>query len=245
MPPTLILIRHAQAEHNVSKDYSIPDPELTPLGKEQAAALSAHLQKRLPGSLDPELIIVSPFRRCLQTATIAFDWLIDAESGRSKVPMVANASWQENADKPCDTGTDPTLVAPNFPHIDFSALDPVYPDKTSPAASLYHYTREALLGRAQSCLKELRSRPERVIAVVSHSAFMRQAVTGCWYMNADYRIFDFADAEGDDSAPLRLLQWDETKAGGMGRSPEVGVELGEGLPETLSDAVPAEDKKLP
>lgn len=77
-----------------TQDYSIPDPELTPLGKEQAAALSAHLQKRLPGSLDPELIIVSPFRRCLQTATIAFDWLIDAESGRSKVPMVANASWQ-------------------------------------------------------------------------------------------------------------------------------------------------------
>ncbi|TLD14168.1 uncharacterized protein PgNI_02876 [Pyricularia grisea] len=241
MPPTLILIRHAQAEHNVSNN--IPDPQLTPLGLEQAAALSAHLQKRLPGSLDPELIVVSPFRRCLQTATIAFDWLIDAETGKSKVPMVANASWQENADKPCDTGTDPTLVAPKFPHIDFSALDPVYPDKTSPAASLYHYTRAALLARAQSCLRELRSRPERVIAVVSHSAFMRQAVTGCWYMNADYRIFDFADvADGDE---LRLVQWDETKAGGMGLSLEVGVELGEGLPETLSDAVPAEDKKLP
>ena len=67
MPPTLILIRHAQAEHNATSDWSIRDPPLTELHES--------LKARKIGN-EVELIVVSAQRRTLQTATIGLDWLI-------------------------------------------------------------------------------------------------------------------------------------------------------------------------
>ncbi|KAF2770673.1 hypothetical protein EJ03DRAFT_388703 [Teratosphaeria nubilosa] len=39
----IILTRHAEAEHDVDLDYSIPDAPLTPLGKKQAATLAPQI----------------------------------------------------------------------------------------------------------------------------------------------------------------------------------------------------------
>lgn len=39
--------------------------------------------------------------------------------------------------------------------------------------------------------QELKARKEKVIAVVSHSAFLRTAVANARFANTDYRIFDF------------------------------------------------------
>ncbi|KAI5868306.1 hypothetical protein GGS23DRAFT_592090 [Durotheca rogersii] len=47
----IILVRHAQAEHNVDCDYSIPDARLTPLGRLQAAELARRLGE-LQGAVD-------------------------------------------------------------------------------------------------------------------------------------------------------------------------------------------------
>ena len=44
--------------------------------------------------------------RTLQTATIALDWLLD-----KGVPAQADARWQENSAKPCDTGSALSAVA--------------------------------------------------------------------------------------------------------------------------------------
>jgi broad specificity phosphatase PhoE len=104
-------------------------------------------------------------------------------------------------------------MAKEFPHFDFSPVDPVYPDKTSPAGKPYAFTRTAVLGRGQRCLAALAARPEKVIAVVSHSGFLRTAVSGMRYANADYRIFDFT-GNGTE-----IKEWDITRepGGGMGR----------------------------
>jgi hypothetical protein len=79
-----------------------------------------------------------------------------------------------------------------------------------------------------------------MIVVVSHSGFMRTAVAGRWFANADYHIFDFAErkleveegvGEGGEE-PYRLVEWEVTRGkGGMGRIREEGVEFGEGLPD--------------
>jgi hypothetical protein len=63
----------------------------------------------------------------------------------------------------------------------------------------------------------LYSRPERVIAVVSHASFLRTCVAKRFFWNADYRIFDF---EEDDGGDLRLREWDETyqNGGWLGRN---------------------------
>jgi broad specificity phosphatase PhoE len=106
----------------------------------------------------------------------------------------------------------------------------VFPDKTSSAGSRYRYTKQAVLARAQSSLAELYERPEKAILVVSHSAFLRLGVTGYWFFNADYRIFDYEDKK-TASDPCQLRQWDSTKKGALGISLEDPVPIGDGLPE--------------
>ncbi|KAG7294089.1 hypothetical protein NEMBOFW57_004152 [Staphylotrichum longicolle] len=236
MPPTLILIRHAQAIHNI--DSNLHDPDLSDLGRQQAAELREHLKAHLPPNLKVQFIVVSPMRRAIQTCLIALDWLID-----SGVPIVPDARWQELYPKPCDTGTPAAQLAAEFPQIDFSSLDPVYPDKTSPAGARYAYDKQAILARGQSALADLYARPGEggAIVVVSHSGFMRTAVAGRWFANADFRVFDFEErGAGDEKEEegmegrrrlYRLVEWELTRGkGGMGRSSEEVVEFGEGLP---------------
>ncbi|PSR82447.1 histidine phosphatase superfamily [Coniella lustricola] len=242
MPPTLILIRHAQALHNVNQDYSIQDPPLSELGRTQCSDLSKALQEKLPEDLKSNigLIVCSAMSRTCETAVLSLGWLI--EKG---IPIQAHAGWQENSAKPCDTGSPIPVVAKQFPQIDFSHVDPVFPDKVSPAGAKYKYTKAAVLARAQADLEELYHRPERVVVVVSHSAFMRQAVTGDHYWNTDYRIYDFEDkADAAKGALLKLKQSDLTKGtGGLGLSHDQIVELGVGIPE--NELPPGEDMELP
>ncbi|KAF2454808.1 histidine phosphatase superfamily [Lineolata rhizophorae] len=215
MPPTLILIRHAQALHNVSKEYTIPDPGLSELGLRQSAELQDHLRNKFPLADDVELIIASPMRRTLQTAAIGFEWLI----GRgTKVEL--NAGWQENSDKPCDTGSPVETISPDFPLFDFSSLAATdWPSKTSPT-SPYFFSRSAVLARGQACLADLYSRPEKVIAVVTHSGFLRTAVCARHFGNADYRVFDFVDGGKGKDGKWELREWEEMekKGGGLGTS---------------------------
>ncbi|KAL7920801.1 histidine phosphatase superfamily [Trichoderma austrokoningii] len=237
MPPTIVLIRHAQALHNEAKDHSIPDPRLTDLGLQQCAQLRQNLVQRFSAFEGRIAIVASPMMRTLQTASLAADWLV--ERG---IKIEADADWQEISDKPCDVGSPPShlaLLKDNHtklqfasPSFDFCAIHPLWPDKTSsPAArSLFGYTRSAILNRARRALEKLRQRPEDLIFVFSHSAFMRTAVTGWWYFNADYRVFEFDD-EGKDGAivPLRMDQ--SMLEGGMGWSWAKRVEVGSELPD--------------
>lgn len=122
-------------------------------------------------------------------------------------------------------------MSKEFPNFDFSVVDPLYPDKTTNlSANPYAFTRRAIVARGQTCLKALYSRPEKVIAVVSHSGFMRTAICNRRFFNADWRVFDFDEekmkqskkrGEGVNGDGMYLLkEWKETegKGGGMGRS---------------------------
>lgn len=68
--------------------------------------------------------------------------------------------------------------------------------------------------------------------VYSHSAFLRLAVSGYWYFNADYRIFDFASMDGPRDS-YRLKQHESTResGGGLGRSWIDPIVLGSELPD--------------
>ena len=225
MPPTVILIRHAQALHNVTdmsssryctpfvtdivlQDYSIPDPPLTELGLRQCRDLHDHLQKHLDISQKVELIVSSPLTRTLQTTQEGLQWLI--ERG---VPVQARGEWQENSDAPCDRGRSVDLLKKEYPSFDFDDVGSEWPTKTGRIA----FTPEAVEKRAIGCRQWLSSRPEKVIAVVSHGAFLRIGISHRWYANADYRVFDFADGGRDE-----LVEWKLTddKGGAMGRSPK-------------------------
>ncbi|KAF4504069.1 hypothetical protein G6O67_008683 [Ophiocordyceps sinensis] len=249
MPPQIILIRHAQALHNAGQDYSIPDPPLTDLGLEQCAVLRANLKERFGSAPGSVAVVVSPMLRTLQTATLALDWLV-----QRGVVFEASADWQENSTKPCDTGSPAASLSPSYPHVDFTRLDPVWPDKTSPKAYRYAHSRAAILARGADALEALHRRPEDLVFVVSHSGFLRSGVVGWWFFNADYRIYRFDDAPpaaeqgGNDAGNAQqtmttarslLTQDESTLAGGLGLSHAFAVELGAELPG--EGEVPEED----
>ncbi|KAK3682798.1 histidine phosphatase superfamily [Podospora appendiculata] len=232
MAPTLILVRHAQALHNVNYNYTLMDPVLSDLGVSQCDDLSKSLLSKIPHELDVGLIVVSPMRRTIQTALLAFAPLI--EKG---VPVVADARWQENSAARCDTGSPLATLMAEFPQVDFSQVDPVWPDKTTAAGAAYAYNRNAILTRGQSALRDLAARPEKAIIVVSHSSFLRQGLTGRWFMNADYRIFDFEERTAGESDEdfILLKQWESTlTTGGLGWSKEEVVPIGHELPEGMA-----------
>jgi len=130
------------------------------------------------------------------------------------VPVVLRAEWQENSDKPCDTGTAIPEMRKEWPQFDWSSVDPAYPSK----AGLYQFSKAGLVRRGIEARRWLRDRPEKVIAVVSHSGFLRVGVSQRQYENADFRIFDFAD--GHDEVGGKLVEWEltESRGGGLGKS---------------------------
>jgi hypothetical protein len=129
--------------------------------------------------------------------------------------VVLRPEWQENSDQPCDVGTDIATMVQEWPQFDWSKVDPQFPAKTG----IYAFSRQGLLERGIAAKKWLRNRPEKVIAVVSHSGFLRVGISNKKYENADFRIFDFAD--GYDEIGGKLIEWEMTdlKGGGLGKSP--------------------------
>lgn len=112
--------------------------------------------------------------------------------------------------------------------IDLTTVDSVYPDKTSPAGSAYYHSRRAIISRGQRALKFLYERPEKIVFIVSHSGFMRVGVSGRWFFNADYRIFDL---ERQEDGEIKPVHDDSMPQGALGLSSEVMVALGDQLPE--------------
>jgi hypothetical protein len=99
--------------------------------------------------------------------------------------------------------------------LDFTSVDPIYPDKS--LGTPYAFTSLANARRGEDCLKALYTRPEKVIAVVSHSGFLRTGITRRKFGNADYRIFTFGSGE-KGWADLMEDGETERKGGGLGRS---------------------------
>jgi broad specificity phosphatase PhoE len=110
----MFLLRHGQSYFNLHfnatrVDPGIEDPELTPLGLEQAAAAAAQLSARAVTH-----IIISPYTRALQTA--------EPVLAIHKVPVAIMQEVREQAAYACDVGSPPEVLASRFPHHDFSHL---------------------------------------------------------------------------------------------------------------------------
>jgi glucosyl-3-phosphoglycerate phosphatase len=183
----MYLLRHGQSYFNLHfnrtrKDPGIEDPELTPLGVQQARAAAASL------SATPlTRIIVSPYTRALQTAQ-PFLRTHDAT-------VVIMHEVRERAAFACDVGSAPDLLAERFPHHEFDhlprqwwhrGLEPV--ESTVARAGEF---RAAMAARADSATTLL----------VSHWAFLL-ALCGHSLENGEVLPYDPAA-----SAPLEI-DWD-------------------------------------
>jgi hypothetical protein len=123
--------------------------------------------------------------------------------------------FQETTNNNIDIGRPVSLLASEFPGVDFSEVvkDDVWPRKEG----LYAYSYESLIERGKAARTWLKARPEKVIAVVSHGGFMRLGICGKRFGNADFRVSEFEEGEG-----LGVVEWESTenKGGELGSCPK-------------------------
>jgi broad specificity phosphatase PhoE len=176
----MLLVRHGQSEFNAAftltrVDPGIPDPELTHVGRRQALAAAADLAAR-----GVTRLIVSPYTRTLQTASI-----IASELG---LPIGIDPRVRERAAFHCDIGSPPAALARRFPDLDFRDLDdPWWHDHLALERA---ETEEELDHRAQAFRRDIAQHDDwRRVAVVSHWGFLR-ALTGRQAQNGEILFFD-------------------------------------------------------
>lgn len=154
----MFLLRHGQSYFNLHfgetrVDPGIEDPELTPLGTEQAASAAMQLA-------DTALtrVIISPYTRALQTA--------EPILAIHKVRVDIMQEVRERAAFACDIGRPPDLLATRFPHYDFAHLP----------ARWWHEgveTSEETLARADAFRVLMAARDDDTTTLlVSHWAFI-------------------------------------------------------------------------
>lgn len=177
----------------LAKDHPMYDARLTQKGIDQAVNLRHHLAHRPSGARSFtafDLVVVSPLTRTCETAlhvfgkprkpgTPAFLAGIDAPEGTLerqagiKVPaprfLVKEECRERWGHYVCDGRRSIQEIAPDFPGFDFSEVrhneDVFYSDERE--------TDEQCCERAVKFLEWLNARPEKCIAVVTHSSFLR------------------------------------------------------------------------
>jgi broad specificity phosphatase PhoE len=182
----MILLRHGQSEFNLhftatKRDPGIPDPGLTELGRQQAAAAAEALEGE-----GIRRIIASPYTRALETAAPV--------ARRLGVPVHVMPTVRERYAFSCDIGSPRMELAMAWPGVDFSHIDEVW----WPAIEEPDHGIEA---RAALFRGEMAALPEwRDTLVVSHWGFIL-AMTGERLMNGDW-------IRCDPAAPApRGIEW--------------------------------------
>ncbi|BGP20384.1 hypothetical protein JCM10213_002304 [Rhodosporidiobolus nylandii] len=206
----IYLTRHAQAEHNVDEDYTIPDAPLTKLGREQ----SANLRKETEAGFqkEAELLVTSPLKRPMQTMIIGYAPLRERLEREGK-PVVVMPELQEVNDLPCDTGSlAASLQAdPEFRGLDFSPLR-----ESSEAHGVEWTSKQGIFDpanvaeRARWVRRWLRDRDEKKIVVVAHGDILRSVTDGYRsatpWANAEVRAYTFKSADDEDAVVVPIKE---------------------------------------
>lgn len=172
----IFLLRHAESLWNrhfsaFRVDPGLPDPPLTDRGRAQAEALAGSF-----GDVRPERVLVSPYRRSIETGR-AFARALGAE-------LVVEPLLRERCAFSCDIGTPASELRRQWPDLAFDGIDEIWwGGLVESDASVERRCRE-LVGILP---RHGRGRP---LALVSHWGFIR-ALTGRRLQNADMLCTDW------------------------------------------------------
>ncbi|KAK3328417.1 histidine phosphatase superfamily [Cercophora scortea] len=182
-PATVHILRHGQSLHNVDRNHQFPDPPLTDIGRSQAKAVNPVAA--------PDLIVVSPMTRTLETTLLAFDsFLGDPESQ----PIIQ--VWPELRETHdfavCNRGVSRAELELKFPQFDFSECRQEwdYPQ----------HNPEDAVTRAETVRRRLKnlSGSHKNIFLVTHRGFIAFLVKGQRFDVAECRRYRFAtEAESE------------------------------------------------
>lgn len=178
---SIYFIRHAQSKFNAIFKVTRVDPimydsPLSDLGKEQAIATREDIAK-----LDIRRVIVSPFTRTLQTASLIFG---------DDYPFEISRHVREQLSNSCDVGSRPDILRKNYPHLDFGDLPDVWwhqGEKDHRGISVESH--EILLERTGKFVESLREDDVHATAIVTHGNFIH-ALTDIHTDNCEIMQFD-------------------------------------------------------
>ncbi|XRM46695.1 hypothetical protein ABZX51_009724 [Aspergillus tubingensis] len=174
------LVRHAESAHNVTHDFSQLDPELTPLGLQQAIGLG----QLFHSAPQVAVIITSPLKRAVQTTLTAFPHILDKryfdpESGQGVekgAVLLLDPDLQERSALPCDTGSPTRVLETAFPRLGFQDLAEGWQVKEglySPADEAVEERARRVRSRIAAVCEDLQHQGRTDVVVVTHGVFMR------------------------------------------------------------------------
>ena len=178
----MILLRHGQSHFNLHFsetriDPGIVDPGLTDEGRRQAAEAG----RALSGA-GIRRVLVSPYRRTLETAAELLQTL------RSEVRLEVEPLVRERAFFTCDVGSPRSLLEQHWPHLAFADL----PERWWPQGE---EPESEMLLRCRAFRARMAARDDwRETRVVSHWAFIK-GLTGEAVANGMHLYFDLAPQE--------------------------------------------------
>jgi broad specificity phosphatase PhoE len=201
-PREVHFVRHAEGYHNSQHDESIPDPDLTPKGQQQARDLST----TFPYFDRIDLVCASPIRRAIQTALLSMDPYLNSDSGRRKIVALPLA--QESTDKPANTPSSLDKVGEEYGDVvDFTRCKEIF-SEYNVKRGIFAPESDSLEARARELRCFLRDRDEDEVVVVSHGDFLHhvsgdvdeegEQVGGDWE-NAEVRSFRFEPVGHEDA----------------------------------------------
>ncbi len=170
----MMLLRHGQSEFNLlftqtRKDPGIVDPTLTPLGHQQAEAAAEALARE-----GIRRILVSPYRRAIQTAL--------PTARRLGVELTVTPLVRERYAFVCDVGSPVTELRQTFPEVALDHLDEVGGRRSR--------SRRPGAGTRRAVRAEMAALDDWAhTLVVSHWGFIL-ALTGHSVMNGDMLRID-------------------------------------------------------
>ena len=170
------IIRHGQAVHNIQRGYPFPDPPLTKRGYQEASSITI--------DFTPDLIVVSPMRRTIETAFTAFGTTVDANEA---LPIEVWPDLREAHDAICNHGSPITVLQMEYPHLDFSECNSERTYET--------HTHADAEKRAERVRRRLKEHSAQKIVVVTHRGFIAHLVESHKFVNCEVGIFGFLSPE--------------------------------------------------
>ncbi|KAG4304704.1 hypothetical protein PORY_001757 [Pneumocystis oryctolagi] len=168
----IYIMRHAQAKHNVQKNYDLKDPELTEFGKDQAKLLLLNFEQLK----ELELIVSSPMRRAIETVLIGFDGFLrfkdSVPENHILIPLFIFPELQEVSDSNCDVCSSLEDLQRQFPQLDWSFCGGDRLLKTG----FFSYEPSMIEKRAAWIRNWVANRKEKKIMLVSHQEFIKHIV---------------------------------------------------------------------
>ncbi|KIR56279.1 hypothetical protein I315_01344 [Cryptococcus gattii Ru294] len=201
--------RHGQAEHNAIKErYQIPDeivrscchlirkskwpsaqgqilypildPDLTDLGRSQAAAFGYALQREAKRGMPlPSTWYVSPMKRAGETCGIEWGWLFEESKGKGKghgVPATVIENLREHLHvHECDKRSSLSELQRDFPSFTYTPETTEEDELWQPGEVRGRETEEELVARRGAGIAQVldMSEDSTYISITSHSGALR------------------------------------------------------------------------